>query len=86
MAHPSFDPGPVLARFGPDARDAEIAEACGVTRHAVAKWRHHGRMSQWTADRVAVALGLHPCLLWGDEWWESALRVRGMWRKRKAAA
>lgn len=31
-----------------------------------------GRVSVWTADRIAIALGRHPIEVWGDTWWEAA--------------
>jgi hypothetical protein len=38
-------------------------------RDAVEKARSRGRISVRTADRAAIALGLHPALIWGDAWW-----------------
>lgn len=46
-----------------------IADAAGVCRRTVDRWRHKG-LDEATADRIAVALGYHPCEVWGDAWWD----------------
>ena len=49
-----------------------IAELCGVSVGTVARWVGGSRrLSHRTADEVAIRLGLHPCLIWGDDWWQS---------------
>lgn len=45
-----------------------LADAVGVDRRTVKRWRHQGLMVT-QADRAAVALGLHPASLWPVEWW-----------------
>jgi transcriptional regulator with XRE-family HTH domain len=50
-------------------RDAQRAEALGVSDRTVQRWLHGGRLTARTADRVAAALGLHPALLW-PEWYD----------------
>lgn len=44
-----------------------LADICGVSQRTVHRWRAGGRMNHYTADRVAIRLGLHPCLIW-DDW------------------
>lgn len=36
-----------------------------------AYWRakRAGTITVWQADRLACALGVHPCELWGEDWW-----------------
>lgn len=38
-------------------------------RLALEKARTRGFVSVHTADRAAIAIGLHPALIWGDAWW-----------------
>ena len=50
--------------------DLRVAEVCGVSLRSVARWKAGAvRMDDYTADKVAINLGLHPCLIWGDDWW-----------------
>lgn len=49
----------------------QAAEACGVSSRAWCRWMVKGGVDVWTADRVAVHLGLHPCMIW-PEWCEAA--------------
>ncbi len=39
---------------------------------AYQRGRAAGAVSSAVADRLAVALGVHPCQIWGERWWESA--------------
>lgn len=32
--------------------------------------REKGRIPIASADRLAVALGMHPCEIWGNLWWD----------------
>jgi len=48
-----------------------IADRCGVTPRTVHRWYSGVQLSERTADRVAIALGTHPALLW-PEWAEWA--------------
>ena len=64
----SFDPRPILARFHPDLHDREIAEQLGVSWRTIQNWRGgQRRLTSKRADELAIALGLHPVLLW-PEW------------------
>jgi transcriptional regulator with XRE-family HTH domain len=48
-----------------------IAELCGVSTGAVNRWAAGSRrMSSESADKAAIHLGLHPCLIW-DDWWDA---------------
>lgn len=47
----------------------DIAALLGVSKRVVSRWRHDG--IRWSlADQAAVALGLHPALVWPD-WYEA---------------
>ena len=52
----------------PERPTCRIAELAGVSRRTVARWRTRG-LELYTADRCAVALGLHPSHVWGRLWW-----------------
>lgn len=49
-----------------------LAERVGVTRRQVDRWRHEG-FGIDAADRVATAVGLHPSMVWGSDWWAVTL-------------
>ena len=57
-----------VARF-PELSDGDIASVLGVTRRTIVRWKIIG-LDCWTADKAAVRLGLHPCEVWGDAWWD----------------
>ena len=42
-----------------------IADWLDVDRTTVHRWVHNG-LTTWTADVVAVRLGVHPCDIWPD--------------------
>jgi hypothetical protein len=46
----------------------EFAHACRTTERAVTRWRSNGMVPWISADEAAVALGLHPMLVWGNAW------------------
>lgn len=62
---------PLLAMF-PDMSDDEIGEAVGVNRHTVSRWRENG-LSLTVGDRIAIAMGKHPILVWGASYWSASL-------------
>ncbi len=35
------------------------------------------------ADRLAVSLGLHPCVVWGNDWWAIARAYDELYDERK---
>jgi lambda repressor-like predicted transcriptional regulator len=43
-----------------------MATVAGVSRRTLYRWRSGARVSERHADRCAVALGLHPLLIWPD--------------------
>jgi hypothetical protein len=47
----------------------------GESAENAAYWRAKkaGWLTVMAADQLAVSLGLHPCLIWGDEWFEPYL-------------
>lgn len=45
----------------------ELARVAGVSRRTVCRWKALG-MNQWIADRLAIALGYHPAVVW-PEWY-----------------
>lgn len=61
---------PLFDLWRDDNDDRTIAEACGVTRGTVGRWRRHG-INRNHADSVACRLGLHPAYIWGHDWWNA---------------
>lgn len=52
----------------------DFATAVNHSFRAVTRWINAGDALPWvSADEAAIALGLHPILIWGDEW----LNVKG---------
>lgn len=47
-----------------------LAERASVGRSTVYRWHERG-LSEIEADRAAISLRLHPCMIW-PEWWELA--------------
>lgn len=41
----------------------ELASAVGVTDRTLQRWDRDG-LDEWQADRAAIAVGLHPALVW----------------------
>lgn len=48
-----------------------LAEDLGCDRRQVTRWVNNG-VPVDTADRLAVALGMHPAEVWGSGWWGAA--------------
>jgi hypothetical protein len=46
-----------------------IAEACGVDRRTVLRWRSCGRVPERDIDDIATRLGWHPAAIWGAHWY-----------------
>jgi hypothetical protein len=59
-----------------------FAEMLGTTAMSLNRWSKTGMVPWASADECAVALGLHPALVWGDLWWN----VKGDFDKLAAAA
>jgi hypothetical protein len=52
----------------------DFARAVNHSTRAVTRWITAGETLSWvSADEAAIALGLHPILVWGEAW----LNVRG---------
>ncbi len=72
---PTFDATPLLRQATlaveePSLTGEQLAVALGTSRQQVRRWQAGGRLQEETADRAAVALGLHPVMIW-PEWWEA---------------
>ncbi len=52
---------------GVDWSDAEISRHVNVSRESIKKYRADG-VPVFTADEIAVGLGVHPCRIW-RRWW-----------------
>ena len=65
-----------------DVTITEFARRIGSTTQAVNRWRRNGRIPWVSADEAAVAIGLHPILVWGDDW----LNVKGDFDRLAAQA
>jgi hypothetical protein len=63
--------GPIGGALRAVPSHAVIGRTLGVTASAVSALRARGTVSHWTADRHAVALGMHPAEIWGDQWWNT---------------
>lgn len=79
MSRPTPDPVPLaplldrlssyLGRTADEIGADEIAEACGVDRRTVQRWRSCGRVAVRDVDEIAVRLGWHPAAIWGADWY-----------------
>lgn len=58
----------------PQFNQRDFAGMVNMSSRAVTRWITAGETLSWvSADEAAIALGLHPILVWGDAW----LNVRG---------
>jgi hypothetical protein len=61
-----------ISDLSPSELARRMAERLGgVARHherTLHRARARGQLSARTADRVAISLGTHPALLWGEAW------------------
>jgi hypothetical protein len=49
--------------------DTIFADIIGVSSRAISRWRAAGNEVPWpSADVAACNMGLHPLLVWGEEW------------------
>lgn len=59
----------MLGRPVDDISNKEVAAALGVTTRTVQRWVARNRqLPAYTSDRLATALGWHPCVIWPEEW------------------
>jgi hypothetical protein len=66
----------LINRYDPNMDDETLAEVFGVVRSTVCSWRNDGRnLSPYDADKYAIRIGLHPCLVW-DDWGEPGETVK----------
>lgn len=90
---PKLDPAPLRAEARRRGITPEAwADLLRIDRNSVYK-RIYEPMSWASADRFAIALGLHPALIWGDNWWaiakaydQALLETARRREARKAAA
>jgi transcriptional regulator with XRE-family HTH domain len=61
----------------PRFTQAEFARMINVTQRAINRWKSKGGIPWTSADEAAIAIGLHPMLVWGDAW----LNVKGDFEK-----
>jgi len=65
--------GALLDQFEEGTWASIIAEHLGVTRATIQRWRNgKSFLDPYTADRLAVKLGKHPCQIW-PEWFDLPL-------------
>lgn len=80
-----LSPQPLMARWKHNPDPQLIAETLGCSVPTVYKYLKNERNIHFTAaDRYAIRLGLHPVLIWGEEWISPSLpslKPRG--RKKK---
>ena len=71
-----------MERFKDDSADA--AEFLGLQRQTFQAWHRGKKLSYVDADKHACRLGLHPCVLWGSDWFtEDPYRKEKECQKRK---
>ena len=77
-------PEPLMRRFRNEPDVKKIAEELGCSPATVYKYLNNKRKIHFRdADRYAIRLGLHPFLIWGDEWIEPSLPNLNHPRKKK---
>lgn len=64
---------PLAQAIGAVQNLAVVADALDVSTGTLARWRQDG-LSQWRADRAAIAIGSHPALIW-PTWISDGLAV-----------
>jgi hypothetical protein len=62
---------PLLAMYQ-GVPEEEIAHRLGVGRHTLNRWRQNG-LTLTSGDRIAISLGTHPYVIWGNHYWEATL-------------
>ena len=99
----ALDPEPLfkyLRWHSPDATYEEWAERLNISTQGLRRWRDQGFIPVYSADRVAVKLGVFPACIWGDAYFDvpinevatlnererTKLRAAKSRRKRRLAA
>jgi hypothetical protein len=61
---------PLLRLLHLDNADSvtEVSRLAGIDRSGFHRTLRDGRIGYIAADQIAIRLGLHPILIWGDEW------------------
>lgn len=67
-----FDVAPLRSALG-GATIEVLADVLRVSTRQVCRFLHEG-LDDVQADRAAIAIGLHPGIVW-PEWWRPAVRV-----------
>jgi hypothetical protein len=66
----------------PTFNQRTFARMVNHSHRAVTRWITADRTIPWiSADESAIAIGLHPILIWGDDW----LNVKGDWTRLEAS-
>ena len=52
----------------PYHNDVSFAESVGIDRYQLARFRRKG-IRFFVADKICTDLGIHPSMIWGDEYW-----------------
>lgn len=53
-----------------DGEVAVMAEAMNVTTRTLCRWKTAGVVPFASADKAAIALHLHPAIIWGDDYFD----------------
>ena len=69
-----FDARLLLQSTDADLNDRDLADLLLVDRSTIRRWRAGIRcmISPYRADELACRLGVHPCSIWGNDWWAQA--------------
>jgi hypothetical protein len=63
----TFSAKELIKRFSDETSDVVIASALNTDRRTIRYWRSLDvQINQWSADRYAVKLGMHPSEVWAD--------------------
>jgi hypothetical protein len=50
----------------------DMAALCETTSRSFHRYMTDESLPLYSADAAACALGLHPSLIWGDDWWRAS--------------
>lgn len=59
---------PLARRLPVDWADADVAQLLNISRDALRRYRKAGTIPAELADPLAIAVGLHPLIVWGTDW------------------